>query len=91
MKEKIEQTYKSNDTEEWLDVVWTRPIGYQWARLFDALNVHPNTVTILSMIIGVASAYFFFSGSYRTARRRSSDASSTGRLAMCGSSPSIMR
>ncbi len=67
MKEKIEQTYKSNDTEEWLDVVWTRPIGYQWARLFDALNVHPNTVTILSMIIGVASAYFFFSGSYRTA------------------------
>ena len=66
MKEKIEQTYKSNDTEEWLDVVWTRPIGYQWARLFDALNVHPNTVTILSMIIGVASAYFFFSGSYRT-------------------------
>lgn len=66
MKEQIQQTYKSNDTEEWLDVVWTRPIGYQWARFFDALNIHPNTVTILSMIIGVGAAYFFFSGSYRT-------------------------
>ena len=65
--DKIQQTYKSGDTEEWLDVVWTRPIGYQWARLFNILNVHPNTVTILSMIIGVASAWFFCSGSWRMA------------------------
>lgn len=64
--EKLQQTFKSGDTEEWLDVVWTRPIGYQWARFFNALNIHPNTVTILSMLIGVASAYFFCSGSYRT-------------------------
>ena len=66
MNEQIQQTYKSNDTEEWLDVVWTRPIGYQWARFFNALNVHPNTVTIMSMVIGVASAFFFVDGSYRT-------------------------
>jgi HAD superfamily hydrolase (TIGR01549 family) len=66
MNEQIQQTYKSNDTEEWLDVVWTRPIGYQWARFFNALNVHPNTVTIMSMMIGVASAFFFVDGSYRT-------------------------
>ena len=66
MKEQIQQTYKSNDTEEWLDVVWTRPIGYQWARFFNALNVHPNTVTIMSMVIGVASAFFFVDGSYCT-------------------------
>ena len=26
-KETIKSTYKSNDTEEWLDKVWTRPIG----------------------------------------------------------------
>lgn len=65
--DKIQQTYKSGDTEEWLDVVWTRPIGYQWARFFNHFDVHPNTVTILSMIIGVASAWFFTSGSYRMA------------------------
>ncbi|WP_455640611.1 CDP-alcohol phosphatidyltransferase family protein [Parabacteroides sp.] len=65
-KENIQSTYKSNDTEEWLDRIWTRPIGYQWALLFQRLNIHPNTVTILSMIIGASSALFFAHGSYRT-------------------------
>ncbi|MBQ8051408.1 MAG: CDP-alcohol phosphatidyltransferase family protein [Bacteroidaceae bacterium] len=67
MKEQdIKQTYKSNDTEEWLDRVFTRPIGYLWARLFARLGIHPNTVTILSILIGVSSAWFFAHGSYRT-------------------------
>ncbi len=61
----IKSTYKSNDTEEWLDRVWTRPIGYRWALLFQKLNIHPNTVTVLSMIIGASSALFFAHGSYR--------------------------
>lgn len=62
----VKSTYKSNDTEEWLDRVWTRPIGYLWAKFFERLNVHPNTVTVLSMIIGASSAWFFAHGSYRT-------------------------
>lgn len=62
----VTSTYKSNDTEEWLDKVWTRPIGYRWALLFKRLHVHPNTVTVLSMIIGAGSAFFFAHGSYRT-------------------------
>lgn len=66
MKDNIKSTLKSSDTEEWLDTVWTRPIGYMWAKFFDTLNIHPNTVTILSMIIGAASALFFVHGSYRT-------------------------
>jgi phosphatidylglycerophosphate synthase len=66
MKENVESTYKSNDTEEWIDTVWTRPIGYQWALFFKRLNIHPNTVTVLSMIIGASSAFFFAHGSYRT-------------------------
>ncbi len=66
MKESIQSTLKSNDTEEWLDTVWTRPIGYQWARFFNHFDIHPNTVTVLSMIIGAASAFFFVHGSYRT-------------------------
>lgn len=64
MENKVISTYKSNDTEEWLDKVWTRPIGYLWAIFFKALNVHPNVVTILSMIIGASAAVFFFHGSY---------------------------
>lgn len=65
-KENVKSTYKSYDTEEWLDRVWTRPIGYWWARLFERMNVHPNTVTVLSMIIGAGSSVFFAHGSYRT-------------------------
>lgn len=63
---KIQSTYKSNDTEEWLDIVWTRPIGYCWALFFKRLGIHPNVVTVLSMIIGASSAYFFAHGSYLT-------------------------
>ena len=66
MKQDVQQTYKSNDTEEWLDRVFTRPIGYLWARLFARLGIHPNTVTILSIVIGVSSAWFFAHGSWRT-------------------------
>lgn len=64
--EEIKSTYKSDDTEEWLDKVWTRPIGYRWALFFKHLKIHPNTVTILSMILGAGSAFFFAHGSYRT-------------------------
>ncbi|MGI6222643.1 MAG: CDP-alcohol phosphatidyltransferase family protein [Prevotella sp.] len=63
---KVKQTYKSNDTEEWLDRVWTRPIGYLWAKFFERLGVSPNTVTVLSMIIGASSAFFFANGSLWT-------------------------
>ncbi len=66
MKQDIKQTYKSNDTEEWLDRVFNRPIGYLWAKLFERLGVHPNTVTVLSIIIGITSAFFFAHGSWRT-------------------------
>lgn len=66
VKSNVKSTFKSNDTEEWLDRVWTRPIGYCWAVFFRRLNVHPNVVTVLSMIIGAVSALFFAHGSYRT-------------------------
>lgn len=52
------------DTEEWLDKVFTRKVGYLWALLFQRMDVHPNTVTVLSMIIGACSALFFMHGSY---------------------------
>lgn len=64
VKESVKATFKSGDTEEWLDTVWTRPIGYLWAKFFERLGVHPNVVTVLSMIIGASSALFFAHGSY---------------------------
>jgi phosphatidylglycerophosphate synthase len=57
-KAKMQSTLKSNDIEEWLDLKIVRPLGYYWTLLFDKLNIHPNTVTVLSMILGAASGFF---------------------------------
>lgn len=59
-KAKISETFKNADTEEWIDVHFTRPIGYLWALLFKKLGVVPNAVTILSIIIGVAAGWMFY-------------------------------
>lgn len=53
-------TLKSQDTEEWLDVVFTRPIGYRWALFFNKFNVHPNVVTVLSIILGACAGVMFY-------------------------------
>lgn len=41
-----------------------RPFCYYWALLFARLDIHPNTVTILSMFIGAGSAIFFGCASF---------------------------
>lgn len=58
--DKVRATYKSGDTEEWLDIHFTRPIGYLWAVLFKHLHVSPNAVTIMSMIIGAVAGWMFY-------------------------------
>ncbi len=53
-------TLKSTETEEFIDIYFYRPIGYWWARLFRRLGIHPNTVTILSILLGMAAGYCFY-------------------------------
>ena len=57
---KLEATFKSQDTEEWLDVHFTRPQGLLWANFFNRFNVHPNVVTVLSIILGAAAGVMFY-------------------------------
>ncbi len=64
MNEKITQTLKSTDTEDWLDLHVVRPFCYWWAVFFAKLDIHPNTVTILSMFIGAGSTFFFACASW---------------------------
>lgn len=59
-KKGIEASFKSMDTEEFLDIYFNRPIGYAWALLFKKLRVHPNVVTILSIFLGVAAGIMFY-------------------------------
>ncbi|MDD2436653.1 MAG: CDP-alcohol phosphatidyltransferase family protein [Massilibacteroides sp.] len=56
----FESTLKSLDTEEFIDIHFYRPIGYQWALLFNKLNISPNAVTIASIFIGIASGVCFY-------------------------------
>lgn len=58
-KEMLNASFKSQDTEEWLDVHFTRPIGLVLALFFKKLGVHPNAVTIISIFIGAASGWMF--------------------------------
>ena len=62
MKEEYFQTLKSIETEDWLDLHVIRPICFLLARFFARFDIHPNTVTIWSMVFGVASSCFFAQG-----------------------------
>ncbi len=64
MNEKYYQTLKSAETEDWLDLHVIRPFCYYCAVFFAKFDIHPNTVTIWSMVIGAASAFFFAQGSF---------------------------
>ncbi len=59
-KKGIEASFKSMDTEEFLDIYFNRPIGYAWALFFKKLKVHPNVVTIFSIILGIGAGVMFY-------------------------------
>ncbi len=54
---------KSRDIEGPFELYFARTPGYLWALLFKRLGVHPITVTVLSMVLGCAVGYFFYSSS----------------------------
>ena len=56
-KELLKLSFKSEDTEEWLDVHFTRPIGLVFALLWNKLDIHPNVITIVSIFLGVGAGW----------------------------------
>ncbi len=59
-KQMLQASMKSKDTEEWLDVYFTRPIGLVFALFWNKLGVHPNAITILSIFLGVGAGFMFY-------------------------------
>lgn len=59
-KQLLRETIKSKDTEEWLDIYFTRPIGLMIALICRKLGIHPNGVTIFSIFVGVAGGCMFY-------------------------------
>lgn len=64
MKKKIPFSYKeslkSQDTEETLDLMFYRPIGYFWSCIAYRLGVTPNAITIASIFIGIGAGVCFY-------------------------------
>ena len=58
----MRSTFKSMDTEEKWDIWVVRPIGFVEACICRKLHVHPNAITVVSILFGAASGYFFFPG-----------------------------
>ena len=58
--ELLRASMKSKDTEEWLDVHFTRPIGLAFALLWRRLGVHPNAITLLSIVLGACAGWMFY-------------------------------
>ncbi len=64
MRRDVPASYKSQDTEEPFDKVFTKPLGYLFTRFFIHIKWTPNMVTILSMFIGVAGGVLFYPDSF---------------------------
>ena len=60
MRRDVPASYKSMDTEEHFDKIFTKPLGYLFTRFFIHIKWTPNMVTILSMFIGVAGGVMFY-------------------------------
>ncbi len=59
-KTSYKDSLKSMDTEETIDLMFYRPIGYAWACLAKKLGVTPNAITIASIFLGVAAGVMFY-------------------------------
>lgn len=64
MRRDIPACYKSIDTEEPFDKIFTKPLGYLFTRFFIHIKWTPNMVTILSMFIGVIGGVLFYPDSF---------------------------
>lgn len=60
IESEFEQSLKSSDTEERIDIWFYRPIGLFIAKICARMGISPNAVTITSIFIGVAAGVLFY-------------------------------
>ncbi|NPV36419.1 MAG: CDP-alcohol phosphatidyltransferase family protein [Bacteroidales bacterium] len=56
----ISKTLKSADTEEFLDIIFYRKLGYQVAKFSARHGIRPNTITIISIFWGVLAGHLYY-------------------------------
>lgn len=60
IRREYKRSIKSFDTEENIDLMFFRPVGFAWACLFRKVKATPNFVTIASIFIGMAGGVCFY-------------------------------
>ena len=58
-KKAYNASIKSYDTEEFIDLWFYRPLGFHCALFFRNRGIHPNIVTIASILLGIAAGICF--------------------------------
>ncbi len=58
--ELLRASFKSDDTEEWLDIHFNRPMGLLVALAAERLHITPNAITIFSFFLGAAAGWMFY-------------------------------
>ncbi|MDR1357445.1 MAG: CDP-alcohol phosphatidyltransferase family protein [Tannerellaceae bacterium] len=59
LDEKYETSLKSIETENFIDRIFYRPIGFRMACMLLRTRVTPNVVTVVSIFVGASAGYFF--------------------------------
>ena len=58
-KRMYQASIKSMDTEEKLDMLFYRPLGFRCALFFRRQGIHPNVITIISIFLGIGAGICF--------------------------------
>ena len=56
----LQSTLKSGDTEEWIDILFYRRLGFAVAKISARLGIRPNTITIISIFWGVLAGHLYY-------------------------------
>ena len=67
LNKEYEASLKSIETENVVDRVFYRPIGFQIARLLRGTGITPNMVTVISIFVGAAAGLCFYHADLRWA------------------------
>lgn len=60
LNKEYEASLKSIETENYIDRIFYRPIGFQIARTLRNTGITPNMITIISIFVGAATGFLFY-------------------------------
>ena len=60
LDKEYEASLKSIETENVIDRIFYRPIGFRIARMLRGTGITPNMVTVVSIFVGAGTGFMFY-------------------------------